>query len=623
MKKYSFFILIGFFLSSCLHAEELLPKDYLKVHLEAENWELAGDGTSIERWHNAIGEQMEAVAAKGHAPKIAYEEYTSHTVSFGEKHYMECKGASDLMTNKSFTFFFAGKVNKIKTKLNLFGNYVMDNTGVKGLSFSIKPNYEILMFVGDGHAKPLNIKLGTFQKDEFFFFAFSMDEKGNYAYFDNYNKTIRRGVSKSLVRMVSSTENFLFNAYYSANKMRKITGGFSMAEFMFYDKKISDTNFENLLKWAKQKHASIDYSGFGIKNILPENQCQLGTNEPITLEFDEELSPNNTALPKVMENYQEKKGRWKLSADNPSQLVFHPTSPWQEGKYVEVQVDASIRSRTGLSFGKLRKKTFGFIVQRSTDYGLTYVQKDTLVIRDGKHIIPICLILPKDRKKKVPIYFWVHGGGWSGGTPTKSELSMGKPHAEYLAQTLGIATVGVSYRTRGSNGSISKAMADIDAAYRWVKEHADQYQLDVKKIAFGGGSAGGPLSALAAVNYADVDLYLGFNGIFDFVDIGKGGFGGGTNYGQNIPSLAQNSAFRRVQEKGVNVPKAIFFHGSHDTTIDPEQSIKFSDAIIKKGGASQVYIYEGEHHAFYQPKNIYFENVLSRMADFFIQNDFN
>jgi len=608
-----------FYLTSC--AEDF-PKDGLKIHLKSENWKLSTNGTNVEHWYNTEGKQLEAFALKEHAPKIAYEEYTSHTILFDQKQYMKCEGASNLMIDKSFTFFFVGKVNEVTSKLNLFGNYISDNTNIKGLSFSIKPNHEILFFAGSNSSKPLKVKLGTIQKDKFFFFAFSMDEKGNYAYFDNYTKEIRKGINKSLTKLAPSRESFLFNAYYTADKKRKITRGFSMAEFMFYDNKLSDTSFQNLLKWARQKHASIDYSGFGVKKTLPENRCQLGTNEPIRLEFDEQMSLNNTALPMVMENYQEKKGVWKHSDESPNQLVFHPSSPWGEGKYVEVKIDPNISSCTGLSFGKLRKRVFGFIVKRSTEYGVEYVQQDTLVIRDGKHIIPICLILPKHRNKKVPIYFWVHGGGWSGGTPTKSELSMGKPHAEYLAQSLGIATIGVSYRTRGSNGSISKAMADIDAAYRWVKEHAEEYQLDIKKIAFGGGSAGGPLSALAAVNYLDVDLYLGFNGIFDFVDRGNSGFGGGTSYGQHTPSLAQNSAFRRVQEKDANIPKAIFFHGSHDTTIDPKQSVKFSEAIIKRGGKSQVHIYEGEHHAFYQPNNLYFENVLSRMADFFVQHDF-
>jgi len=611
--------LCSFYLTS--YAEDL-PKEGLKIHWKSDHWKLSVNGTTVEHWYNTEGKQLEATASKEHAPKIAYEEYTSHTLLFDQKRYMTSKGISDLMKNKSFTFFFVGKINEVSGKHNLFGNYVLDKTITKGLSFSIKSGYGLQLFFGNKKSKPLKLNLGTFQKDEFFFFAFSMDEKGNYAYFDNYNKEIRKGVNKNLANMTSSTEDFLFNAYYTADKKRKITKGFSMAEFMFYDKKISDTSFQNLLKWARQKHASIDYSGFGVKKTLPENRCLLGINEPITLEFDEQLPSNNIALPSVMENYQVKKGTWKRSADKPSQLVFSPSSPWQEGKYVEVQINPNIVSSTGLSFGKLRKKTFGFIVKRSAEYGVEYVQQDTLVIREGKHIIPICLILPKHRNKKIPIYFWVHGGGWSGGTPTKSELSMGKPHAEYLAQSLGIATVGVSYRTRGSNGSISKAMADIDAAYRWVKEHAEKYQLDINKIAFGGGSAGGPLSALAAVNYPDVDLYLGFNGIFDFVDKGNGGFGGGTNYGQNNPSFAQNSAFRRVQEKGANIPKAIFFHGSHDTTIDPNQSVKFSDAINVQGGESKVHIYEGEYHAFYQPKNRYFENVLSRMADFFVQHDF-
>jgi len=51
--------------------------------------------------------------------------------------------------------------------------------------------------------------IGTFEKDQFFFFAFSMDEKENYAYFDNYAKEIRKGTDKNLANMVTSTESIL------------------------------------------------------------------------------------------------------------------------------------------------------------------------------------------------------------------------------------------------------------------------------------------------------------------------------------------------------------------------------------------------------------------------------
>ena len=92
--------------------------------------------------------------------------------------------------------------------------------------------------------------------------------------------------------------------------------------------------------------------------------------------------------------------------------------------------------------------------------------------------------------------------------------------------------------------------------------------------------------------------------------------------GQDKPSFEANSSYFQVQKKDANIPNAIFFHGENDKTIDPQQSVKMSNAIKEKGGESEVFVYPGESHAFFNGGNVYAEDVLSKMVQFFRKNDF-
>lgn len=101
---------------------------------------------------------------------------------------------------------------------------------------------------------------------------------------------------------------------------------------------------------------------------------------------------------------------------------------------------------------------------------------------------------------------------------------------------------------------------------------------------------------MAAQRTEDCLLYVGFNGLFDFVDTGNSAFGGGNNYGQTDPNAHANSAVYNIKDVP---PYTLLLHGAEDTTIDPNQSVKFAAAIIDKGGTADVKIYEGEVHSFF------------------------
>lgn len=101
-------------------------------------------------------------------------------------------------------------------------------------------------------------------------------------------------------------------------------------------------------------------------------------------------------------------------------------------------------------------------------------------------------------EEPAPALVWVHGGGWRFG-----DLDM--PEADSLAQIVAAglpgAVVSVDYRLAPAHAHPA-ALDDVLAAFRSVVEEGRSGGVDPARVALGGGSAGGHLAALAAIELA-------------------------------------------------------------------------------------------------------------------------
>jgi len=88
-----------------------------------------------------------------------------------------------------------------------------------------------------------------------------------------------------------------------------------------------------------------------------------------------------------------------------------------------------------------------------------------------------------------PILIYSHGGGWVKG----NVYTHGKV-CRYLAERVGCLVVSVDYR-KAPQYKFPIPLEDVYAALRWTAEHAAQLHGDPSRIAVGGDSAGGNLSA--------------------------------------------------------------------------------------------------------------------------------
>jgi len=129
------------------------------------------------------------------------------------------------------------------------------------------------------------------------------------------------------------------------------------------------------------------------------------------------------------------------------------------------------------------------------------------------------------REGGFPVLLQVHGGAWIIG----EKEQQGKPLMYHMAQR-GWLCVAINYRL-SPKAAFPAHIIDVKKAIAWVREHIAEYGGNPDFIAITGGSAGGHLSALAALTpnradwqpgFEDVDTTLQaavpFYGVYDFLD---------------------------------------------------------------------------------------------------------
>ena len=184
---------------------------------------------------------------------------------------------------------------------------------------------------------------------------------------------------------------------------------------------------------------------------------------------------------------------------------------------------------------------------------------------------------PSERRPAIVFFF---GGGWVGGSPKQFY-----PHCRYLASR-GMVAISAEYRVNSRHGTTPwDCVRDGKSAVRWVRAHARQLGVDPKRIAAGGGSAGGHVAACtgtidgldepgedAAVSSRPDAMAL-FNPV---IDTGPGGYG----YSRLKEKYKTISPVEHVEP---GVPPTIIFHGTRDTTV-PLANCQDFQARMKKAG---------------------------------------
>jgi len=170
----------------------------------------------------------------------------------------------------------------------------------------------------------------------------------------------------------------------------------------------------------------------------------------------------------------------------------------------EVEAVASIFPRLDISDVPIARATLNTFIEDMARQGVERPADDR--IDEIERMIPgpggapdvrIRVYMPKDRTEPGPGFVNFHGGGFVLG-----DLESEHPRCLVMAAQGGAVSIGVDYRLAPEN-PFPAGVEDCYAALQWVVEHAQELKIDPSRIAIGGCSAGGNLTAAVALMARD------------------------------------------------------------------------------------------------------------------------
>ncbi|AQA03560.1 esterase [Mycobacterium sp. MS1601] len=209
--------------------------------------------------------------------------------------------------------------------------------------------------------------------------------------------------------------------------------------------------------------------------------------------------------------------------------------------------------------------------------------------------------LPLDGK--APVLLQVPGGAWS--------IGMRRPQAYPLLSHLaerGWICVSMAYRVSPRN-SWPDHIVDVKRALAWIKENIADYGGDPDFVAISGGSAGGHLTALAALTPGDPQWQPGFEDADTSVVAAVPVYGrydwhstrgeGRPQFIKFLQKFVTKTSFRDHHDVYVDAspinrlrsdaPPFFILHGTDDSIIPVTEGREFVDELRKVSGSTVAY----------------------------------
>jgi acetyl esterase len=131
--------------------------------------------------------------------------------------------------------------------------------------------------------------------------------------------------------------------------------------------------------------------------------------------------------------------------------------------------------------------------QASVSVDLSGIEESDKTIQVDGYTIKLDIVRPEGIKGKLPVFIFIHGGGWVlGDYPTHKRM------VRDLVVLTGFSGVFINY-TRTPDARYPQQVKEIFAATKWVAEHGDEIQVDGKNLAVVGNSVGGNMTAVTAI----------------------------------------------------------------------------------------------------------------------------
>lgn len=212
-----------------------------------------------------------------------------------------------------------------------------------------------------------------------------------------------------------------------------------------------------------------------------------------------------------------------------------------------------------------------------------------------------------------PVLIQIHGSAWTKG----SKRGQGYPLMAHMAER-GWVCVAINYSLAPA-AHWPAHIIDVKKAIAWVKREIAIYGGDPDYVVVTGGSAGGHLSALAALTINDPAFQPGFEdadtsvraavplyGVYDLLDRAGDSPPQQEEFLSKIVIGAPMDEAYEIWDQGSplshirpDAPPLFIIHGAIDTFTNPEQARAFADALRKKSVNPVAYAeLPGAQHSF-------------------------
>lgn len=215
-----------------------------------------------------------------------------------------------------------------------------------------------------------------------------------------------------------------------------------------------------------------------------------------------------------------------------------------------------------------------------------------------------------------PLVIYVTGGGFVM-APKESALEL----RSYVADH-GYVVASIQYRTVSEGACYRDGVADVKAAIRYLRKHAQVYGIDVDAVGIWGESAGGYLVSMAGLINGDDSFEVGDNlehsstvqavvNKFGPADVSKiavdfdvdtkrtyaqpgpiSEYIGGFSSKGGLADLYSNPVTYAFE----GAPPFLILHGSMDRLVSPSQTLALHNALLAVGAESTRYVLEGADH---------------------------
>lgn len=248
--------------------------------------------------------------------------------------------------------------------------------------------------------------------------------------------------------------------------------------------------------------------------------------------------------------------------------------------------------------------------------------------------LPWSLSFPQIKTEARPLIVFVQGSGWTTPDPSYETAQL----ASFARR--GYIVAMVSHRSVLDGFAFPTFLKDVKCAIRYLRAHANEYAIDVNRIAIWGTSSGGNTAQLIGLTgdderyktpeffeYSDSvnavvscfgptdveKLFATLKDVPEYSAIVAKALGDDKSKWQEIER--EVSPIHNVK-LGNNYPPVMLLHGTADELVHHSQSVEMYEKLLKNGNEAYLCLVDGASHE----NDFWGEEVYTRIGEFLDSN---